>query len=103
MRPDHCTRVCVVSSPLHPPATQALSAQQQQLATQSTLLEQQLSAAAGRRLEVVQQRADVLEVLGTFFGQLQQQRAAEGRDMAQAAAEVGEDGCEGGTDGACEI
>jgi hypothetical protein len=67
---------------------QALASKQQQLAADSLLLEQQLTAAAGRRLELVHLRADLLDRLGAYFEELQQQRQAEMEAMSRTAAEV---------------
>jgi hypothetical protein len=68
---------------------QALAAKQQQLAAESSLLEQQLVAAAGWRLELVQLRASLLERLGLFFRELQQQRQTEVEVINRTATEVG--------------
>ena len=91
-----CTTHTVTSrcaSPGVPAWLQALAAQQQQLSGESSLLEQQLVAAAGRRLELVQLRAGLLERLGAFCGGLQAQRQAEVEALNATAAEVGGCGC----------
>jgi septal ring factor EnvC (AmiA/AmiB activator) len=72
---------------------QALTAKQQQLSAEASSLEQQLSAAASMRLELVQLRADMLERLGTFFGELRQQRQAEMEAINNTAAEVSQCVC----------
>lgn len=48
-----------------------------------------MAAAAARRLELVHLKADLLDRLGVYFGELQQQRQAEMGLMTKTAAEVG--------------
>jgi hypothetical protein len=68
---------------------QALTTKQQQLSVEASSLEQQLSAAASMRLELVQLRADLLDRLGTFYGDLQQQqRQLELEAINNTTAEV---------------
>lgn len=69
-------------------ALQALASRQQQLSADSALLEQQLTAAAARRLELVRLKADLLECMGLFFGALQQRWQTEVEVMNRTAAEV---------------